>query len=223
MAIIGSDPPWRGSEDKRFVVARPGYRQTPRVRIPVAVQSVPKRRCPELSGGEKGSSREARFISWQCKECSHDKSIRLDQKRLLPPLAIEERAGHGRSHHLDQRHSARTCLRKRSSRMTPPNIRTTQITGNNARVASSSWRPLHARWLRTRSARADGVNCSRPSRLRRLFELKRPTPSAWRGRDSQDRCRARSPRSRRSAALQERARRGALPGDPRCRHRTWWR
>src|SRR5690242_4310179 len=31
MAIIASDPPCRGSEDKRFVVARPGDRQTRRL------------------------------------------------------------------------------------------------------------------------------------------------------------------------------------------------
>jgi hypothetical protein len=47
--------------------------------------------------------------------------------------------------------------------MTPPNIRTIQTTGSNARAASSSWRLLHAKWWRIRSRRAGGANSSPPS------------------------------------------------------------
>src|SRR5262249_43523847 len=49
-------------------------------------------------------SRETRFISGRCKECSHENPIKSDQRRYLSPLVIEKRTGGCRGHHLDESH-----------------------------------------------------------------------------------------------------------------------
>src|SRR6476469_7927839 len=68
---------------------------------------------------------ETRFISGQCKECSHDQFIQLNQERTLPPFAPEMRTCNCRSRHLDDRYGGK------SIRANETHPRSRQISGQS--------------------------------------------------------------------------------------------